>query len=65
MGPQRTLYLPRQLLHSYPKENVIILFELESAPVDCILNSFSPKLSNNSCSIELVDQPILDGPVPY
>lgn len=54
MGPQITLYIPGILFHPYPKQNNLILLELESAP--CKINV--------SCTIDFVKNPILDGPTP-
>lgn len=55
MGPQVTLYVPSNLFHSYPQQNNLTLLELESAPCETYA----------SCTVEFVNEPILDGPIPY
>ncbi|XP_033107254.1 beta-galactosidase-like isoform X2 [Anneissia japonica] len=50
-GPQVTLYVPATILKR--TENFIVLFELESAPCS----------TEGSCTIEFIDQPILNGTV--
>ena len=52
LGPQVTLYVPRSVLKC--GQNQVILFEQER--IDCA--------ATNSCYIEFVTDPIIDGPVP-
>ncbi|XP_023235783.1 beta-galactosidase-like [Centruroides sculpturatus] len=54
MGPQVTLYTPATLFNPYPQQNNLVLLELESTSCNI----------NESCTIEFVNQPILDGPTP-
>ncbi|GAB6026784.1 hypothetical protein CHUAL_013281 [Chamberlinius hualienensis] len=56
VGPQATLYIPQFLLNSNPDVNHIVLFELESSPC---------KIGTDTCTLELIDYPILDAPTPY
>ncbi|GIY33860.1 beta-galactosidase [Caerostris darwini] len=54
MGPQVTLYAPSILFQKAPAVNHITLLELENAPCG----------NGNSCIIQFVDTPIINGPVP-
>ncbi|XP_043823755.1 beta-galactosidase isoform X2 [Dromiciops gliroides] len=52
-GPQVTLYVPRNLLVTSAPNNITVL-ELERSPCD----------SQEKCFVEMVDTPVIDGPVP-
>ncbi|GIY60237.1 beta-galactosidase [Caerostris extrusa] len=54
MGPQVTLYAPSILFQKAPAVNHVTLLELENAPCG----------NSNSCVIQFVDTPIINGPVP-
>ncbi|CAN8004534.1 unnamed protein product [Ixodes hexagonus] len=51
VGPQVTLYVPGTLLLPYPKVNVLVLFEMETAP-------------EGTKTVKFVDVPNIDGPTP-
>ncbi|XP_071949868.1 beta-galactosidase-like isoform X2 [Antedon mediterranea] len=51
-GPQITLYVPATILK--PKDNVIVLFELETAPCN----------TASSCTVDFIDRAILNATVP-
>jgi beta-galactosidase len=51
MGPQQTLYVPGAWIRPKCRENSLIVFEQEHAPL-------------NSPFFELVKVPIIDGPTP-
>ncbi|XP_077498367.1 beta-galactosidase-like [Amblyomma americanum] len=51
MGPQVTLYVPGVLLRPHPRKNEILIFETESLPI-------------GNLTVNFVDRPILDSPVP-
>lgn len=63
VGPQETLYLPAPLLNPPPKKNHFILFELESAPKDCV-PSIGRNFLNN-CNVLLTQHHVLNGETPY
>ncbi|XP_064648541.1 beta-galactosidase-like isoform X2 [Lineus longissimus] len=50
-GPQITLYVPSSFLKPYPAKNHVMFFELEKAPCT----------AGQSCMVEFVDSPILNG----
>ncbi|XP_055943639.1 beta-galactosidase-like isoform X1 [Argiope bruennichi] len=54
IGPQLTLYSPSTLFQNSSTVNRITLFELENSPCD----------KENSCVVQFVDIPIVDGPTP-
>ncbi|KAK8782261.1 hypothetical protein V5799_016406 [Amblyomma americanum] len=51
IGPQVTLYVPGSIVHSYPQQNTLIVFETETVP-------------SALTTLELVDTPKIDGPIP-
>ncbi|XP_046387722.1 beta-galactosidase [Ischnura elegans] len=55
VGPQATLFVPGVYMQPPPATNRIILFELEKAPCNGI---------DSSCYVNLVSQPIINGPTP-
>ncbi|KAF8777675.1 Beta-galactosidase like protein [Argiope bruennichi] len=54
VGPQITLYAPSTLFRNSSTVNHITLLELENSPCD----------KENSCVVQFVDTPIVDGPTP-
>ena len=58
VGPQKTLFVPRTLLKSYPANNTIILLEQDHAP--CGHKDRSQKL----CVVEMVTTPDINGDTP-
>lgn len=48
-GPQVTLYVPASFLKPSPDVNILVMFELESAPHDL--------------AVKFVDKPILNGSI--
>ena len=55
VGPQLTLYAPSVFFKPYPKENEIVLFELER----------SPCLVQDKCTVQFVSKHIINGTVPF
>jgi len=56
-GPQKTLYVPATFLKGNCQENKIVVFEQDKA-------ACYRKKGNNSCTIEFVTQPVINGTVP-
>ncbi|KAG8231348.1 hypothetical protein J437_LFUL012258 [Ladona fulva] len=54
-GPQLTLYVPGVYMLPPPASNRLVLFELEKAPCSSV---------ESSCYVNLVSQPIINGPTP-
>lgn len=53
VGPQITLYVPSVYFRPNPQTNQIVLFELDGSQCH----------QNDKCQIQLVKEPVLDGPV--